>query len=36
MIINPPGATILEKGDIILALGNDDQLYKLKRLTKSS
>ncbi len=36
MVINPPGATVLEENDVILALGNDDQLYKLKRLTKSS
>ena len=36
MIINPAGATVFEGNDVILALGNDDQLYKLKRLTKRS
>ncbi len=32
MVINPPGDTTLEEGDILIALGNDMQLEKLEQL----
>ncbi len=34
MIINPPGYTVLEADDIILALGNDEQMRLLHKIVK--
>ena len=34
MVVNPPGEMILKEGDILMALGNDSQLAKLKEISE--
>ena len=32
MRLNPPGSTFLEEGDILLAIGNDEQISQLRKI----
>ena len=34
MIFNPPGEAVMEAGDILIVLGNRDQLAELEKLAK--